>query len=143
MLTRAERAASIGRLSRSHNIEPSPSGRGQGEGFPRRQLHDADLARCPHPGPLPEGEGEARALASLWVQHLPRILDLRDRLEFDIGKVVALTLDPADIDVLDDVARLGVDLDRAARAVGVLPAGENLHRLVGVDLAALRLDRGK
>src|SRR5579863_6387050 len=60
----------------------------------------------------------AREEASLdRVQLLPRVLLHRDRRELDVGELaVRLLLDPADVDVLDDVARLWVDHDRAARA---------------------------
>src|SRR5580658_3531957 len=76
------------------------------------------------------GEGALPSLGR--VELLPRVLDLRNRLEFDIGQMVALLLDAADIDVLHDVARLRIDHDRPARAVRVLPAGEESHRLVAV-----------
>ena len=42
--------------------------------------------------------------------------------------------------VLHDVARLGIDQDRAARAVVILPALQQLHCLVRIDLAFLRVD---
>src|SRR5205823_10142612 len=69
------------------------------------------------------------------VQLLPGVLDLRDRLELDIGKSAVHLLDPAQIDVLDNVARLRIDRDRAARAFRVLPGLEEVHRFVGGELA--------
>src|SRR5438094_7808628 len=73
------------------------------------------------------------------VQFLPRVLDLRDRLELDIGELAVQHLGAADVDILDDVAGLGVDHDRSARAVRVLPALEEGHRLVAGELAVGRL----
>src|SRR5215469_13597077 len=64
------------------------------------------------------------------VHRLPRILDVRDRLELDVRQLAVHLLDPADIDVLDDIARIGIDANRATRAVGVLPLLDDRHRLV-------------
>src|SRR6185312_10636463 len=63
------------------------------------------------------------AQASLFrrVLRLPRILHLLEGDEFDIGVPPVDLIDLADIDVLHDVARLGIDRDRSARTVGVLP----------------------
>src|SRR5260370_29939005 len=66
-----------------------------------------------------------------WVQLVPRIFDHRDRRDLDIGKLAVRLLEAADIDVLNDVPGLGVDHDRAARAVRVLPPLEEAHRLIG------------
>jgi len=59
---RALKAASReeGKLSPAHRKQPSPFGRGQGEGI-GRGIAGADLgsSRRPHPNPLPEGEGTA------------------------------------------------------------------------------------
>src|SRR5437868_3252449 len=60
--------------------------------------------------------GVVRCMGSLrWkllrIEDLPRILDLRDGLELDVGELAVDPLDLADIDVLDDVAGLGVNLD--------------------------------
>src|ERR1700757_5224176 len=60
---------------------------------------------------------------------LPRILDVRDGVELDVGDLAVHHLAAANIDVLDDVARLRIDRDRPARAVGVLPIRQDLHRL--------------
>src|ERR1700730_4746602 len=62
------------------------------------------------------------------VQLLPWILDHRDRRDLDIGKLTVLLLDAPDVDFLDDVARLRIDHYRAARAVRVLPVGQERHR---------------
>ncbi|CCE10035.1 hypothetical protein BRAS3843_370020 [Bradyrhizobium sp. STM 3843] len=67
-----------------------------------------------------------------------RILDRVEGLEFDVVQLAVHLLDLANIDVLDDVARLRIDRDRAARA---LP-GQALHRReqrVAVGLAAVLL----
>src|SRR6185503_4382965 len=80
-----------------------------------------DLACPPHPlatlAPSPPKWAERVGGCSLRrVQFLPRILDVRDRVEFDIGELAVPHLGLSDVDVLDDVARVGVDRDRAARA---------------------------
>jgi len=63
-----------------------------------------------------------KAMASLWwVELLPRVLHVWNRVELDIGKLAVLHLGFAQIDVLDDVARRRIDRDRTARAVGGLP----------------------
>src|ERR1700733_7576317 len=69
------------------------------------------------------------------VQFFPRILDHRDRRNLDIGQLAVDLLDLADVDVLDDVAGVGVDLDRPARAVRVLPVRQERYRLVAGKLA--------
>src|SRR5262245_24360743 len=78
----------------------------------------------------------------LLVEFLPLVLHVRDRLELDVGELPAHLADLADVLVLDDVPRLRIDRDRSARAVRVLVAPPDLHRLFGVDLAALLPDRG-
>src|SRR5262249_10390772 len=45
-----------------------------------------------------------------------RILDVLDLVELDIDDLAVDLLDAPDIDRLDDVARLGIDRDRTARA---------------------------
>src|SRR5579862_6434135 len=75
------------------------------------------------------------------IQLFPRVLDVGDRRDLDIGDLAADLLGPPDIDVLDDIAGRGVDADRAARAVRVLPLFEKGHRLVGGKLALGRLDQ--
>src|SRR6266478_3781966 len=75
------------------------------------------------------------------VQLFPRILDHRDRRDFDIGRLAVRLLEAADIDVLNDVPGLGVDHDRAARAVRVLPPLEEAHRLIGGELSLRRLEQ--
>src|SRR5579883_2269803 len=67
------------------------------------------------------------------------ILHVRDPVELDIDDLAADILDTADIDRLDDVARLGIDLDGAARAVD-LHAFERRHRLVAVGGTLKLLD---
>src|SRR6266571_2799862 len=75
--------------------------------------------------PPPTGEGLFRR-----VELLPRILHVGDRVDLDVGEPAGLHVGAADVDVLDDVARLRVDHDRPARAVRVLPALEDRHHLV-------------
>src|SRR5256885_10781636 len=59
------------------------------------------------------------------VRSLAGIPDRLKGREFDVVEFAVHLLDLADIDVLNDVARLGVDRNRAARA---LP-GHALHRI--------------
>ena len=57
---------------------------------------------------------------TLWrVQRFPRVLEHRNRLELDVGELAVRLLDAPQRYVLDDVARLRVDHDRAARALRV------------------------
>src|SRR5258706_15539960 len=78
----------------------------------------------------------------LLLQLFPGVLDRRaDRLDLDVGELAVDLLHLAQVLVLHDVARLWVDGDRAARARRVLPLLEDLHRLVGIELALLLLDR--
>src|SRR5258708_31999860 len=78
----------------------------------------------------------------LLLQVFPGVLDRRaDRLDLDVGELAVDLLHLAQILVLHDVARLRIDGDRAARARRVLPLLEDLHRLVGIELALLLLDR--
>src|SRR5437763_1846502 len=74
------------------------------------------------------------------IRFLPRILHVRNRVEFDVGELAVHHLAAADINVLDDVARRRVDRDRAARARIGLPIRQDLHRLIAVELAAGLLD---
>src|SRR5438552_4826827 len=75
------------------------------------------------------------------VQLLPRILDHRYCRDFDIAELAVQLLDAADIDVLDDVASLGVDHDWAAWAVRVLPPLEERHRFIRRKLSLGRLNQ--
>src|SRR5262244_3076454 len=90
---------------------------------------------------LPPARETPNASLFLRVQLLPRVLDHRDRRDLDIGELSIHLLGATDIDVLHDVAGRRVDLDRTARAVRVLPFLEELHRLVGGELAVGRLDQ--
>src|ERR1700692_1777327 len=71
----------------------------------------------------------------------PWILDVGDRIELHIGELAVLHLGLAHIDVLDDVAGGGIARDRTARAVGGLPVGQELDRLVARELALGLLDQ--
>src|SRR6267378_544847 len=88
-----------------------------------------------------EERNSARGLLLL-LQLFPGILHRgSDRLELDVGELAADLLHLAQVFVLDDVACLRIDRDRSPRAVRALVVLEHLHRLVGVELAVLRLDR--
>src|SRR5271167_3992530 len=65
---------------------------------------------------------------------LPGVLHVLDLVELGVDQLAIHALDLAEIDCLDDIAGIGVDHDRAARAVD-LEALEGLHRLVAIDLA--------
>src|SRR6185437_7034485 len=67
-----------------------------------------------------------RMTPSASLLRLAGILDVIEGLELDVVELAADLLHFPDVDVLDDVARLRVDRDRAARA---LP----LHSLHGCD----------
>ena len=86
-------------------------------------------------GPLLPGRKSAagmetapRALLALFplrVQLGPGVLHHLESLELDIGELAVFLLDAADIDVLDDLTRLGVDREGAARAfIGLVMAQE-------------------
>ena len=78
--------------------------------------------------------------ASCYFFDLARVLDRLEGRELDVVELAVLLLDLADVDVLHDVARLGIDRDRPARA---LP-GHALHgrdQAVAVGLAAGLLER--
>src|ERR1700722_20673589 len=59
------------------------------------------------------------------VELLPRILHVGDRLKLNVGKFTVPHLRAPHVNVLDDIARVGIDRDRPAWAVGVLPALED------------------
>src|SRR5512139_2767150 len=69
-----------------------------------------------------------------------RILDLLDLVERDIDEFIADLLHTPDIDRLHDVARLGIDRHRTARAVPPQPLGGRDQGLA-VGLAAGALER--
>src|SRR5205814_7082874 len=75
------------------------------------------------------------------VQLLPRILDHRNRSDLDIRELAVQLLGTADIDVLDNTPGFGVDHDRPARAVRVLPPPEERHRFIRRELSLRRLDQ--
>src|SRR5579883_1289153 len=72
--------------------------------------------------------------------HLARILDVLEGLELDIVELAIDLLDLADVDILHDVAGLGVDRDRPARAFPCHPL-HGLDQLVAVGVAAGLLQR--
>src|SRR5882762_2165119 len=51
------------------------------------------------------------------LRRLCRILHVRDRGELDVVEFATHLIDLADVDVLHDVARVGIDRDRPARAL--------------------------
>src|SRR5262245_12787780 len=106
----------------------------------RHDLKPAHIPTEAFPLPtLPRKTGEETRDA-LFLRRLHRVLDVGDGREFDVVEFAAHLIDLADVDVLDDVARLGIDRDRAARA---LP-GHALHggdELVAVGRAVGLLQR--
>src|ERR1700758_4099932 len=87
---------------------PSPPPRGGGgEGW---GLSGGGLRRRWSEGPDIGYHGRWLSLGR--VQLLPRVLDHRDRLEFDIGEFAVQLLGAAEVDVLDDVAGIAIDHDR-------------------------------
>src|SRR5580704_1085792 len=66
--------------------------------------------------PRPGMTSLARERPLLLLRRLDRILDVREGGKFDVVELAALLLDFADVDVLDDVAGVRIDRDRAARA---------------------------
>src|SRR5260370_6687805 len=74
------------RISETHtpiySTEPSPSGRGQGEGA--RSALDGPgkfSPRSPHPGPLPEGEGEERRGVGTTLRSSTHLVAARGRVD--------------------------------------------------------------
>src|SRR6476660_2157133 len=65
---------------------------------------------------------------------LARVLDVGDLVELDVGELAVLLLDLADVHGLRDVARVGVDRHRPARARPLHPL-DHRHRLVAVYAA--------
>ena len=64
-----------------------------------------------------------------------RVLHIRHGVELDIDDVVADLLDPADIDVLHDVAGRRIDGDRSARAFPLHALGRG-DQCIAIGLAA-------
>src|ERR1051325_6437179 len=83
----------------------------------------------------------ARGACSLALGGLERILHGRVLVELDVIELSVTALDPADVDVLDDVARAGIDRNRPARALPrhALHGGE---QRVAIGVAAGLLQRG-
>src|SRR4029434_4294043 len=88
-------------VSMSLAFTPSPIGGGLGWGHAHSR---------PHPGLPPVGEGENSL-------RLARVLHILDHVELHVVELAVLLLDLADVDVVHDVARLGIDEHRAARAL--------------------------
>src|SRR6516225_9788575 len=85
---------------------------------------------------MPHPSKRAQLTRSASLLGLAGVLDGLKGCELDIVELAVDLLDPADIDILNDVARRRVDRDRAARA---LP----FHCLHGVDqLVAIRAAAG-
>src|SRR5215472_11835814 len=89
------------------------------------QSEDVDGGPSPAMTMMVQGEPSSSLLL---VDLFPRVLDHRHRLELDVGEPAVHLLGLAHVFVLHDVARVGVDHDRAARARVVLPALQQLHR---------------
>src|SRR3990172_6363682 len=73
--------------------------------------------------------------SSLFHPGFDRILDVLDLVELHVDELAADLLDPAQVDRLHDVARLGIDQDRAARALPFHALGSG-DQGVTVGLAA-------
>src|ERR1700693_4997516 len=71
---------------------------------------------------------------------LAGVLDRLKSLEFDVIEFAVDLLDLADMDVLDDVAGIRIDRDRAARALPFHPL-HGFDQLVAVGIAAGLLQR--
>src|SRR5262245_64800626 len=84
--------------------------------FPRRMATQDKTKPPPRGGGF---VGSAAPTLLLLVDLLPRILHRGDRLQFDVRQVAVDLAHLAHVLVLDDVARVDVDLDRPARAVRV------------------------
>src|SRR5215212_6677312 len=90
---------------------------------------------CPPPNPPPlAGEGAHRVRGNGLLRGLARILDGLEGRELLIIELAVDLLDLADVDVLHDIARVGVDRDRSARALP-LHALDGGHQLVAVCIA--------
>src|SRR5882762_12263 len=81
------------------------------------------------------GRGRCKLLRRFLHRFLARILEVREAVDLDVHELSVLLLDAPYVDGLDDVAGLGVDLYRPARALRLI-ALEELHRLVGIHLAS-------
>src|SRR5262249_51632153 len=88
-----------------------------------RQTETCECTRNAHPRGL------------LLHARLDRVLDVLDLVDLDIEQLPGDFFDTTDIDRLDDVARIGVDRDRAARALPLHSLGGRDQR-VAVGLAA-------
>src|SRR5262249_9211530 len=78
----------------------------------------------PRSPPLRVGERPSPSRGGLSlrrVELLPWVLHVGNRVELDVGELAVLHLGAPHVDILDDVAGIGVDHDRPARAL-VLPA---------------------
>src|SRR5689334_20319976 len=99
------------------------------------------MATSTYPLTASSADVRPRPKPSLWgVQCFPRVLDHRDGRDLDVRELAVDLLDFADANVLYDVARDRVDLDRAAGTVWVLPMREERHRLVGSEFTLGRFD---
>src|SRR5215469_17086319 len=89
-----------------------------------------------------DNEPILRRAALFWrIQLFPRVFDHRDCRDLDISELAFDLLGAPDIDILDDIAGLGIDHDRPARALRVLPILEKGHCLVCSERALGRLDQ--
>src|SRR5690348_9011186 len=135
ILTAAERISLI--LSMIYGVVPERhyrvNGAGQATHGPRRDRRRIARRRRPP-------SRSVRDLFRRCVHFLPRILDHREGFEFDVGELAVDLLDPADIDILNDVAGQRIDHERSTWAVGGLVVLEDLHRLIAVELAVGLLD---
>src|SRR5688500_10385241 len=118
-------------------IRPSATGR------PTERPHRLRPTAAPSKASLPTAETRSPSGGPplLLPQLFPGVLHRgAERLELHVHQLAADLAHFAQVLGLDDVARLGIDRDRPARAVRELPALGDFHRAVRVELAFLLLD---
>src|SRR5262245_11889828 len=96
---------------------------------------DSGRAAARRPGMTGERMDDAnkRLVALRWIVDLPRIHHHRDGGNVDIDELAVALLDPADVDVLHDLALGRIDPDWAARRRQLLALHEiNVLRALGV-----------
>src|SRR5258708_2058188 len=69
-----------------------------------------------------------------------RIADVFDGVDIDVFQTSIPLFDPANVNVLNDIARAGIDLDGPARTVRIAPILQHLHGLIGVERSVELLD---
>src|SRR5437870_2657331 len=88
-----------------------------------------------HPGYRPRQQSGAQVRYSLFCSFLYRVLYVLELGDFHVADLAANLLDAANVDRVDDVARVGIDRDRAARAFP-FHAFDRADETVAIGLAA-------